>query len=249
MARMHAIPLRNDDIFYPESDGQPMGETELHRDEIVYLIEAFKKRFQEEAEVYVGGNLFFYYRRGDPRAVICPDVMVIKGVPKLPPRRTYKLWEEGEAPCLIVEVRSDSTEGNDFAGKKALYQSLGIEEYFLYDPLALRIPQILGFRLADDGRYQPVSPKLDGSLASDTTGVTFRLEEQLIRVVETATGQKFLRTQETEAALAEANRVAARQMEALAEARQAAAQEREARLALEDEIARLRRELERRAKL
>jgi len=226
MARMHAIPLRNDDVFYPESDGQPMGETELHRDEIVYLIEAFKKRFQEEAEVYVGGNLFLYYRRGDPRAVICPNVMVIKGVPKLPPRRTYKLWEEGETPCVVIEVRSDSTEGNDFAGKKALYESLGIEEYFLYDPLALRIPQILGFRLADDGRYQPVDPEPDGSLLSATTGVTLRLEGQLIRMVETVTGQKFLRIPETEAALAKA---------------------RQECLALEDEIARLRRELERRS--
>lgn len=232
MARMHAIPLRNDDVFYPESDGLPMGETELHRDEIVYLIEAFKKRFQEEAEVYVGGNLFLYYRRGDPRAVICPDVMVIKGVPKLPSRRTYKLWEEGEAPCLVVEVRSDSTEGNDFAGKKALYESLGIEEYFLYDPLALRSPQILGFRLTDDGRYQAADREPDGSLVSHTTGVTLRLEGQLIRMVETATGGMFLRRAEADAALAEAMRVANH--------------ERETRLALEDEIARLRLELARR---
>lgn len=234
MARMHAIPLRNDDVLYPESDGLPMGETELHRDEIVYLIEAFKKRFQEEAEVYVGGNLFLYYRRGDPRGVICPDVMVVRGVPKLPLRRTYKLWEEGEPPCLVVEVRSDSTEGNDFAGKKGLYESLGIEEYFLYDPLALRPSQILGFRLADDGRYQPVSPEADGSLVSDTTGVTLRLEGQLIRMVETATGQSFLRMSEMDAALKETKKIAAR--------------EREARLALEDEIARLRRELDRRSK-
>jgi Uma2 family endonuclease len=227
MARMHAIPLRNDDVFYPESDGQPMGETELHRDEIVYLIEAFQERFQGEPNVYVGGNLFLYYRRGDPRAVICPDVMVVQGVPKLPSRRIYKLWEEGEAPCLAAEVRSDSTEGKDFAGKKALYESLGIEEYFLYDPLALRSPQIQGFRLADDGRYQPVSPEPDGSLVSDTTGVTLRLEGQLIRMVETATGRMFLRRSEVNAALK---------------------REKEARLALEDEVARLRLELARRSK-
>jgi Uma2 family endonuclease len=234
MARMHAIPLRQDDVFYPESDGLPMGETELHRDEIIYLIEAFQQRFRGEPNVYVGGNLFIYYRRGDLQAVICPDVMVVRGVPKLPSRRTFKLWEEGEAPCLVIEVRSDSTQGKDFAGKKALYESLGIEEYFLYDPLALRSPQIRGFRLADDGRYQPAAPEPDGSLASHTTGVTLRLEGQLTRMVETATGEPFLRTEEKDSALAEANRIAAR--------------EREARLALEDEIARLRRELERRSK-
>jgi Uma2 family endonuclease len=247
MAQMHAIPLREDDVFYPESDGQPMGESELHRDEIVYLIEAFKERFQGDPEVYVGGNLFLYYRRGDPRDVICPDVMVVQGVPKLPKRRIYKLWEEGEAPCLAMEVRSDSTAGNDFFSKKALYASLGIDEYVLYDPLALRLPQIQGFRLGGDRHYQPVAPEPDGSLVSQTTGVTFRLEGQSIRVVETATGRRFLRNEEKNAALAEAKRTAARQREELERAKQAASQEKEARLALEEEIARLRRELERRS--
>jgi len=193
MARMHAIPLRHDDVFYPESDGQPMGETELHRDEIVYLIEALQERFEEEADVYVGGNLFLYYREGNPRKVICPDVMVVRGVPKLPLRRTFQIWEEGEVPCLVVEVSSDSTQGNDFNSKKDLYEHLGIDEYFLYDPLAIRDPQLQGFRLADDGRYQPAGPEPDGSLISHTTGVTLRLEGERIRAVETASGRRFLR--------------------------------------------------------
>jgi Uma2 family endonuclease len=217
---MHAIPLRYDDVFYPESDGQPMGETELHRDEIVYLIEAFKERFEAEADVYVGGDLFLYYTQGKPRDVICPDVMVVRGVPKLPLRRTFRLWEEGESPCLVIEVSSDSTQGNDFAGKKALYEGLGIEEYFLYDPLAIRDPRLLGFRLADDGRYRLMVPGGDGSLVSHTTGVTFRMEGERIRMVETATGRSYQR---------------------ISEMRKAAA-------AMEAEIARLRRELERRSK-
>ena len=44
------------EIFYPESDGQPLGETELHRDEIVYLIEAFRERFEAEAGVHVSAT-------------------------------------------------------------------------------------------------------------------------------------------------------------------------------------------------
>jgi len=236
---MHAIPLRHDDVFYPESDGLPMGETELHRDEIIYLIEAFQERFRGEPDVYVGGNLFLYYRQGDPRDAICPDVMVVQGVPKLPMRRTFKLWEEGEAPCLVVEVRSDSTEGNDFHSKKALYESLGIDEYLLYDPLALRHPQLQGFRLAGDGRYQPVAPEPDGSLVSRTTGVILRLEGPRIRMVDTATGQPFLRTEEKSAALTWQRRE-------LEEAKRLADRETEERRALEDEIARLRRELEQR---
>lgn len=220
---MHAIPLRHDDVFYPESDGQPMGETEIHRDEIVYLIEALKKRFQATADVYVGGNLFLYLHPGHPQAVICPDVMVVQGVPKLPRRRIYKLWEEGEPPCLVIEVSSQSTQGKDFDSKKALYERLGIEEYFLYDPLK---PRLRGFRL-EDNRYRPAPPEPDGSLLSHTSGVTLRLEGDQIRVVETATGRPFLRIAEMDAEIETAG---------------------QARHALEAEIARLRGELERRTK-
>jgi Uma2 family endonuclease len=238
---MHAIPLRQDDTFYPESDGQPMGETEIHRDEIVYLIEALKRRFAEAADVYGGGNLFLYYKRGDPEAVLCPDVMVARGVPKKPRRRIFKLWEEGKAPCLVIEVTSDSTSTRDHAGKKARYASLGIEEYFLYDPLGEGPrPQLQGFRLAR-GRYQPAALELDGSLVSRTTGVTLRMEAQGIRVVETATGRSFRHTEELAADL-QAESAARRAAE------EASAREAAARQAAEDEVSRLRREVERLSK-
>jgi Uma2 family endonuclease len=223
---MNAIPLRYDDVFYPESDGQPMGETELYRDEIVYLIEAFRERFEMETDVHVSGNLFFYYRQGDPKSVVCPDVMVIPGIPS-GQRRIYRLWEEEKVPCLVVEVTSDSTIQEDLTRKKACYERLGVEEYFLYDPRAEALsPQVQGFRLAA-GRYQKVSPEADGSLVSRTTGVTLKLEGERIRLVETATGRLLRRPEELRADLR----------------REAAA-----RRALEEEIARLRDELEQRRK-
>ncbi|MEA2602602.1 MAG: hypothetical protein QOF89_3594 [Acidobacteriota bacterium] len=198
---MNAIPLRDDNIFYPESDGQPMGETELHRDEIVYLIEAFRERFETETDVHVSGNLFFYYRQGDPKAVVCPDVMVIPGIPP-GQRRTYKLWEEKKVPSLVVEVTSDSTIQEDLTRKKACYERLGVEEYFLHDPLAEALsPPIQGFRLAA-GRYQKISPEADGSLVSRTTGVTLRMEGERIRLVETATGRPLRRIHELRAEIA-----------------------------------------------
>jgi Uma2 family endonuclease len=214
------------EIFYPESDGQPMGETELHRDEIVYLIEAFRERFEADTGVHVSGDLFFYYRQGDPKSVVCPDVMVIPGIPP-GQRRTYKLWEEGKVPCLVVEVTSESTVQEDLTRKKALYEHLGVEEYVLYDPLAEALnPPIQGFRLAA-GRYLKVSPEADSSLVSRTTGVTLRMEGERIRLVETATGRLLRRPEELRADLR----------------REAAA-----RRALEEEIARLRDELEHRRK-
>ena len=42
-------------VNYPESDGQPMGETDEHRDEMVREIELLR-RFFEDQDVYVSGT-------------------------------------------------------------------------------------------------------------------------------------------------------------------------------------------------
>ena len=152
--------------------------------------------------------------------------MVIPGIAP-GQRRIYKLWEEGKVPCLVVEVTSESTVQEDLTRKKALYERLGVEEYVLYDPLVEALnPPIQGFRLAA-GRYQKVSTEADGSLVSHTTGVTLRMEGEKIRLVETASGRLLRRPEELRADLR----------------REAAA-----RRALEEEIARLRDELEHRRK-
>jgi Uma2 family endonuclease len=104
---MTAIPLQRN-IHYPESDGQPMAETDLHRDEMVDLIHALRRRYRDVPDVYVTGNLFFYFVQGDPRSVVAPDVFLVRGVEKRS-RKIYKLWDEGRVPSLVIELTSDST--------------------------------------------------------------------------------------------------------------------------------------------
>lgn len=187
---MNAIPLQRD-IHYPESDGQPMAETDLHREEMIDLIHALRRRYQDAPDVYVTGNLFLYYVQGDPRAVVAPDVFLVKGVPK-GPRRTYKLWEEGRLPSLVIELTSDSTRGEDLSRKKLCYERLGIEEYFLHDPYQDYLdPALQGFRWAN-GRYQPIAPEADGSLRSLTTGLLLRTEGVRLRLVDAGTGERLL---------------------------------------------------------
>jgi len=147
MARMAAIPLQQD-IEYPYSDGQPMAESEIHLNEMLDLIAALRRRYQEQPSVYVAGNMFLYYRKGDPRSVVAPDVFLVRGVPKRE-RKVYKLWEEGRAPSLIIEVTSDSTRDDDVSRKKICYESLGVEEYILHDPEGEYLkPRLQGYRLA-----------------------------------------------------------------------------------------------------
>lgn len=192
MISMAAIPLQRD-IHYPESDGEPMAETEIHLDVTIDLIQGLRRRYRDVPDVYVVGDMFLYYVKGDPRAVVSPDVFLVRGVPKTPRRRVYKLWEEGEAPSLVIEVTSDSTSDEDTGKKKAIYERLGIEEYFLFDPLGDYLkPPLQGYRLVE-GRYRPIPAEPDGSLRSLVTGLILRPEaDSRLRMIDADTGELVL---------------------------------------------------------
>lgn len=218
---MSVIPLQyDDDRLYPESDGEPMAETDLHRDELIALIQALQRRYKAEADVYVTGNLLLYYRERDPKAVLSPDVCVIRGVAK-GRRRKYLLWKEGHPPAMVIELTSDSTRRRDLVDKKKIYAEIGVEEYFLHDPYVEYLtPPLQGFRLVED-QYCPIPREIDGSITSKTTGLKLRREGDRLRLLDAATGEPLLWPEELE-------REAARAAD------------------LEKEVARLRRELERR---
>ena len=91
------------EVFYPESDGKPMAETDIHRDLLMELVEGLKLFFKTEEEVYVTGNIMFYYTEGLPEDCISPDVMVVFGVPK-GERRSYFLWQEKQPPAVFIEL-------------------------------------------------------------------------------------------------------------------------------------------------
>jgi Uma2 family endonuclease len=244
MARMTAIPLENE-VYYPESDGEPMAETELHLEEMVYVWEALKERFESEPDVFVGANLFLYYRKGDPSAVVAPDGFVVKGVPKLLPggrrRRKYLLWEEGQAPCFVLETTSESTWDQDTGPKKEDYERLGVDEYFQFDPLGDYLnPRLQGFRLVR-GRYRPMRPQPDGSLVSQTTDVVFRPEGPQLRLTDAVTGTRLLRREEETKARRQAEAKAATEARARRQAEEALFEAEERVRALEEELARLRR--------
>jgi Uma2 family endonuclease len=184
---MAAIPLKREEIEYPTSDGQPMAETTLHRRIMTDLIQGLERQFRDAPDVWVGGNLFFYFEQGRPQAVVAPDILLVKGVRKWD-RPIYKLWEEGRVPSLVVEVTSESTRDEDLSKKKGIYQRLGVEEYFLFDPYGDYLePRLQGQRL-EAGRYVPMAPQPDGSLASSTTGLILRSEGERLRLVDPVAG-------------------------------------------------------------
>lgn len=192
-------------IIYPERDGKPVGETDAHRQEILDLIAALTEYFRLDPLVYVSGNLMFYYEDGNPSAVVSPDVFVVRGVPK-GQRRTYRLWQEGVPPAIVLEISSRSTRLEDLGTKRALYAMLGVAEYVLFDPLGEYLTPVLqGFRLVD-GEYVRIEPEPDGALLSTALGMRLVPEQGQLGLIEVATGARVLRPAEEAAArrLAEA---------------------------------------------
>ncbi|NJO18447.1 MAG: Uma2 family endonuclease [Thioploca sp.] len=181
-------------IEYPESDGQPIGETDFHFTTIILLVQALRDYFAEQP-VYVAGDLMFYYEQGNPHAVKAPDVLVVKGVSKHK-RRIYKLWEEQVVPCTLFEITSKQTGSADLTTKYQLYERLGIKEYFLFDPLGEYLqPNLQGFTLVK-GRYQALPLSAEGELVSRELGLILRPQGDLLRLVDSYTGQMLATSKE-----------------------------------------------------
>ena len=174
-------------IVYPESDGEPMGETEIHVMVIIELCRTLRHFFRSHPDVYTIANMLMYYEKANPGAYKVPDVMVVKGVAKHL-RRIFKIWEEKTAPNVIFEITSKATASEDIA-KTSLYASLGVREYFLFDPLDEYLEKgFMGFRL-DGLMYTPVIAEDDGSLFSAELGLKLIREGHMLRLLDPETGR------------------------------------------------------------
>src|SRR5205823_11581072 len=151
------------DVEYPESDGRPIGEADLHRYWMNRLYDLLRLRMADQ-RAYVGCDLLVYYTEGRPIDFCVPDVFVALGAePGF--RRTFKTWAEGRPPTVVFEVTSASTRREDEVFKPHTYTRMGVEECFLYDPTADYLePPLIGYRLMGNDR---------GRIVADERGALF----------------------------------------------------------------------------
>ena len=153
--------LAQDEYSLPASDGVPLPDGRAQQDPLTYSRDALRYRLRHVSDrVAVDGDMFIYYigtdAGGGPRlASVSPDLFVVFGVPDRPDRNSYVLWNEPEADIrFVLEIASPSTRRRDHTVKREVYASLGVAEYFLYDPPeAGRDARITGMRL-QDGDYE-----------------------------------------------------------------------------------------------
>jgi hypothetical protein len=73
IAAHQVTPINNSDIDYPESDGNPMAESDYQRPYIAYGTEVLSIFFADQPDVHVSGNLLIYYEEGNPKANVAPE--------------------------------------------------------------------------------------------------------------------------------------------------------------------------------
>ena len=167
-------------------------------------------------------------------------------------RRSYALWREGKAPDFVMEVASVSTWRRDRDEKPSLYESLGVREYFLYDPVGGRLEPRLQGHVLREGRYRGVASGASCERRAGAAqrrrwafGRIWRGREQALRWHDPVTGQDLEDYDEVHAAR-EAAEARAQEADARAREEEAARRATESRvLAAEGEAAALRAELRR----
>jgi Uma2 family endonuclease len=229
-------PFHGVEIVYPETDGEPMAESDIHRDLMVDLIEGLKHHFREDPMTYVSGNMLLYYEEGNPHRSVAPDVFVVRGIAKHR-RRIYQLWAEGRPPDVVFEISSRTTWGKDLQKNWRLYARLGIREYFIFDPEYDYLdPSLNAYRL-NNGEYEEVDVT-DGRVMCETLGLELVDTGKTLRLLDPLTGKFLPVFREIEELRREAEARAVHEFEARREAEVRAE-------TAELEVSRLREELAR----
>lgn len=201
--------VQSSPVFYPSADGTPVAETYDHLYAILTTLEVLKQ-YLTGRQATVLANQFLYYAQGFPKLRTAPDVMVIFEVAP-GGRDNYKIWEEGQVPAVIFEMTSKGTEDHDKSFKKTLYEQLGVQEYWLFDPKGEWIKeQLQGYRLRGetyeaitDSRSEPLQLRLvvEGKLIGfyrEDTGEKLLIPDELVQAVQQETQARQLAEERAE---------------------------------------------------
>ena len=129
----------DDDLLFPDSDGQPMADNTEQYDWIVKIKENLEIIFADDPRVFIAGDLLWYPLRSTLVSPVAPDVMVAFGRPK-GRRGSYRQWrEENIAPQVVFEILSPKNTKAEMSRKLEFYDTYSVEEYYLYNPMRCRL--------------------------------------------------------------------------------------------------------------
>ena len=160
--------MAHDEHSLPCTDDMPLPDSDQQGDPVYYTKMSLRHHFRHRDDVAISADIFMYYlplhaaepeRDGRGRPIyprLGPDGLVSFGVPRRD-RDSYVVYKEGKPPDLVLEVASRSTWRRDYGAKRAIYEALGIREYFVFDARPRERGRLTGLRL-EGGTYTPIEP-------------------------------------------------------------------------------------------
>lgn len=222
-------PIVQEDIIYPESDGQPMADNTKQFELIVFIKKNCDLLFANNPDVFVAGDLLWYPVKDDNATCKVPDIMVVVGRPK-GHRGSYVQSQENNIPPQVVfEILSKGNTHKEMIAKYKFYQRYGVEEYYLYDP---NTSELTGW-LRSNNELQEIEQM--AGWVSPRLGIRFELPNNELQIFR-PDGQPFLtfleldQLREQERQRAEQERLRAEQAEAQAQQERQRAEQAEAQL-------------------
>ena len=188
----------------PYEDDEPLAESDYQLEPLGYAFYGLRGHYAHRADVAVHADMFVHYLRVDEHGEVrldqggqpivdrlAPDVFLVLGVPSRK-RDSYVTYDEGKPPDFVLEVLSGSTWRRDMGVKKTIYERMGVQEYWVLDPVDAYIdpPPLKGFRLIRD-HYEPIAPVPGGGIvyASEVLGLELRVADGVFRIRDPVTGE------------------------------------------------------------
>ncbi|MFO0554316.1 MAG: Uma2 family endonuclease [Polyangiaceae bacterium] len=238
------LQAREDVTVYPVEE--KVGEDLLQR-LIIEVLRPLVERWLAERGVtgLTGADQFIYFKRGDVRRRVAPDVFVLPGVRPGRRVRSWKTWEEGMVvPSFALEVVSLDVD-KDSVDAPALYRDLGVGELVIFDPDFEAEPGRYRFQVYRFGKSRRVVPQVtnEDRVQSKALGCWIRAtgagETTRLRLATGAHGDELVPTDAERAEREQAEK----ERERAEKERERTEKERERalRLELEQELAQLKR--------
>ena len=170
---------------YLVTDGLPMADSDvqaLTMRDAHYMLEHHFHKVRGDPNVYVAIDTFVHYKRYNRKKKLAPDVMVVLGV-EGHLRNSYVISKEGgQAPDFVLEVLSRSTHLTDQVEKREAYESMGVQEYFQYDPKGKTLCEQTGYRLQGErlegGRWEMMERQGGERVYSEVLGLELRVKRR-----------------------------------------------------------------------
>jgi hypothetical protein len=188
--RYEEVPLRKEDLLYPE-EGDFVVQEPVHTRDFKYCSDALETFYKDDPSVVVLSDNRVDFGAAGVRP-LGPDILVLFGVRQWLRKATFHLAKEGGRPVLVIEIASPGTYDNDVGIKMDLYHHVGVQHYVIVDrgPKNEDPARLIGYERTQDG-WREMTADARGRLALSPVPLLLGIEDDRPWLYDAASGERL----------------------------------------------------------